>query len=422
MTPVAGSLGTAAAREQFHDLLRKRLRLGAGPAIDPEPASVLLDATDGGCWTVHIARDGRLSCSEGEHPHPTTRVRADLATLTEVVSGRESGVGAFLHGRILVRGNLALSLQLDGVFEDGERPDRFPRSRTVTAAGIRTTYLEAGPPNAPVVVCLHGLGATNASMLPTVWDLAADHRVIAPDLPGHGASGKPHASYSAAWFGRWLRGFCEALSLEDVLLVGNSLGGRIALEGGLLMPERVRGMVLLAPSPAFRRLRQFVPLVRVLRPEMAALPLPMTHRLAVRGLRRMFAVPGRLPAQWYDAACDEFVRIFSSRGGRVAFFSCLRQIYLEEAFGQDGFWTRLATLRPPALFVWGDRDRLVPAGFARHVVDAVPHATSVVLANCGHVPQFELPEQTSELITEFLSDLERGLDPTDASPSQTPVS
>ncbi|GAC1326564.1 MAG: alpha/beta hydrolase [Mycobacteriales bacterium] len=366
---------------------------------------MLLDATDGGCWTVHIARDGRLSCSEGEHPHPTTTVRADLATLTEVVSGRESGVGAFLHGRVLVRGNLALSLQLDGVFADDVRPERYPRSRSVLAGDLRTTYLEAGPANAPVVLCLHGLGATNASMLPTVWDLAADHRVIAPDLPGHGASGKPHASYSAAWFGRWLRSFCEALALEDVLLVGNSLGGRIALEGGLLMPDRVRGMVLLAPSPAFRRLRQFVPLVRVLRPEMAALPLPMTHRLAVRGLRRMFAVPSRLPAQWYDAACDEFVRIFATRGGRVAFFSCLRQIYLEEAFGQDGFWTRLATLRPPALFVWGDRDRLVPAGFARHVVDAVPHAQSVVLTNCGHVPQFELPEQTSALITEFLTEL-----------------
>jgi len=87
---------------------------------------------------------------------------------------------------------------------------------------------------------------------------------------------------------------------------------------------------------------------------------------------------------------------------RRAFFSALRQIYLEEAFGADGVWDRLPMMSTPALFVWGDRDRLVPASLERHVVDAVPHAQSVVMHDCGHVPQFEHPQQTSEVTRAFI--------------------
>jgi pimeloyl-ACP methyl ester carboxylesterase len=55
------------------------------------------------------------------------------------------------------------------------------------------------------------------------------------------------------------------------------------------------------------------------------------------------------------------------------------------------------------LFVWGDRDRLVPASFERHVVSAVPHAASIVLQDSGHVPQFEHPHRTATLVRDFLA-------------------
>jgi pimeloyl-ACP methyl ester carboxylesterase len=95
--------------------------------------------------------------------------------------------------------------------------------------------------------------------------------------------------------------------------------------------------------------------------------------------------------------------VFSSPRGRIAFFSAARQIYLEEPYGEAGFWDRIKGLSRPALFVWGDRDRLVPAGFARHVERAVPDAHSILLQDCGHVPQFEHPERTHAAIREFLA-------------------
>jgi pimeloyl-ACP methyl ester carboxylesterase len=162
-------------------------------------------------------------------------------------------------------------------------------------------------------------------------------------------------------------------------------------------------VALLAPSPAFLRRRNFVKVVRILRPELGAIPIPISHRQVVRGIRSIFSRPARLPIGWYEAAADEFVRVFGSPRARVAFFSAAREIYLEEPHGDAGFWDRLPAMSRPALFIWGERDWLVPARFARHVTMALPKASSVVLEDCGHVPQFELPDRTHGLVRDFLA-------------------
>ncbi|MDP3712688.1 MAG: alpha/beta fold hydrolase [Mycobacteriales bacterium] len=404
MTAAAASHGA-----DLDSLLSLRLRRGlAGTVLSSRSARVVFDAGHAGVWTVTLDK-GRGSVRRGSSPDPTLVISGTAGVLADIVGGRESGVQAFLDGRVTCRGDLALSLQLDGLWEAGgdaaDRPDRFPRALQVSAMGVRTSYLEAGPLDAPPVILLHGLGATNASMLPTLADLAHDHRVIAPDSPGFGASAAPSGPYSPAWFAAWLEEFQVATRSRGAVLVGNSLGGRLALEAGLTHPKSVRGVVLLAPSPAFRRLRQWVPLVRVMPPELARLPVVVSHRLVVEGIRGMFSVPDRLPRSWYDAAADEFRRVMRSPSHRVAFFQCARQIYLEDAYGRTGFWHRLPGLVPPALFVWGDRDRLVPSSFARHVADALPDAGSVVLEDCGHVPQFEHPEVLNPMVRGFITSL-----------------
>jgi pimeloyl-ACP methyl ester carboxylesterase len=319
-----------------------------------------------------------------------------------VLDGRISGVEAFLDHGLVVRGNLALALQMDGAFDVGIRPPTHPVARIRNVLGVRSAYLEAGPHDAPPVVLLHGLGATNASMLPLLADLSRDHRVIAPDFPGFGASGAPRWRYRAADFARWLTAFMAEVDARPAALIGNSLGGRVAIETGLLAPDSVSRMVLLCPSPAFRRMRQFVPLVKLLPPDAVIARLPIGHRAVVAGTRAMFSKPGRLSREWYDAAADEHQRVMRSYWHRRAFFATLRQIYLDQAWGVDGFWDRLPMMSAPALFVWGDRDRLVPASFERHVVAAIPHAQSIVLPDCGHVPQFEHPQRTAEITRAFL--------------------
>ena len=386
-------------------LLVTRLKGIYSPLLSDVSATLLFTAGGMANWTVEI-ENGRAAARRGGPSRPTTTVRAPLSTLIEVVAGERSGVQAFLDGALTVRGNLALALQLDGMFPGDAADDSRTYTRSVRAGGIETFYLEAGPVDAPTVVLVHGLSATNASMLPLIPALSATHRVLAPDLPGHGgtqATGAPHA---ARYLGDWLTQFVHETCDGPVVLVGNSLGGRTCLEAALNSPADVRGLVLLCPAVAFRKLRQLVPFVRIVPDEIASLPVRVPRRMAMRGLRGLFADPARIPAPWLEAAIDEFVRVITIRANRLATFSALRHIYLDQPFGEKGFWDRLPTLVPPALFVWGDKDTLVPAGFARFVAEALPTSTGVVLEDCGHVPQFEYQDKTAQLTRDFIAALD----------------
>ncbi|MFP5351189.1 MAG: alpha/beta fold hydrolase [Actinomycetota bacterium] len=386
----------SSSRASFEEVLLARVK-EPGAAAAAVSASVSLEASDGESWTVSFDK-GRTSLTYGADPRADLVVSGTEETLAGIVDGSVWGIQAFVEGKLIVRRNLALSLRLAGLFGDA---DHFHTSADVNAGGNSTFYIEAG--DGEPVILLHGLGATNSSMLTTLLDLSKDYRVIAPDLPGFGDSDKPVRSYDPEFYARWLLKFLEALGIERAHVVGNSMGGRVAVETALAAPDRVDKIALLAPSSAFIKGRQYEQIVRFLRPEMALLPLRLPRRTVVGSIKRLFHRPERLADVWYQSAADEFIRVFSSPRGRIAFFSAARQIYLEQPYGEAGFWDRLPELSRPALFVWGERDWLVPAKFARHVERCLPDASSIVLEDCGHVPQYELPEQTHRLVRDFLA-------------------
>jgi pimeloyl-ACP methyl ester carboxylesterase len=261
------------------------------------------------------------------------------------------------------------------------------------------------------VVCLHGLGSNKTSFFETISALTPELTVHAIDLPGFGSSAKPvRAPYDARYFARAVGAYLDAAGIERAHLVGNSMGGRAALEIGLSEPERVASLSLLSPALAFRRRRALVPLVKLVRPELAAIPHGMRAKLVRRQLWTMFAFPDRLDPATVDVVTDEFCRTYRSRAARIAFYAAARNIYLDPPWGDRGFWARLAALEPPALFVWGDCDRLVPPAFARHVRAALPAADQVVLRDCGHVPQVELPSEANQLARAHIEAASRPLD------------
>lgn len=392
-------------RSAAPDALEKALRVriaNTSSLAATRRARIAFDAGPDRVWTVDLS-SGKTSLWRGRAADVTSTITSDPDTLARVLEGSLAGVEAFVTGRLTMRGNIALTLALDDLLPPPVRDIRSPRCHAVDVGGVRSAYMEAGRPGAPPVVFLHGLGATGASFLPMFWDLARDHHVFALDLPGFGESGKPVRPLHAAYFARWLVGWLRAVGLERAHLVGNSMGGRVALEVGLRAPAVVDRLVLLAPSLAWRRYRSAAPFVRLLRPELAALPMRMLHRAVVGGLRMMFARPERVAPAAMNAAADEFVRIFATPRGRIAFFHALREIYLEDAHGHRGFWDRLHSLRRPSLFVFGEEDRLVPRGFRRHVLHTVPTAEVELFHDCGHVPQFEMPERTNERVRAFLA-------------------
>jgi len=246
----------------------------------------------------------------------------------------------------------------------------------------------------PALLAVHGLGGTKASFLPTLALMSGTHRVVALDLPGFGDSVKPlRAPYDARYFAGVLTDVLDALQVDRAHVAGNSMGGRIALELALTERRRVDRLVLLSPAMAWLRPRRWAPVVRLLRPELTMVPMP------VEGLVRRL-VGGS--DDWAAAGVDEFLRAFSTARGRHAFHAVLRNIYLDRPDGDDGLWTRLAGMTHESLFVWGRSDRLVPIGFMKHVERTFPAARHLEL-DCGHVPQVERPLQTHQAMRDFLS-------------------
>src|ERR671915_235198 len=275
-------------------------------------------------------------------------------------------------------------------------PGRLRFERVRTPAG-RVSILSAGA-GPDVLLCLHGLGGTKASFLPTVAALADRYRVVAMDFPGFGDSDKPiGAPYDSEWFARSAFDTLDALGVDAAHVVGNSMGGRVAIEAGPLGRPRVRSRALLSPARAWRRDRRWAPVVRLLRPELGL--LQVTPRSVTDRIVRML-VPGGNHG-WAAAGVDEFLRAYLTPRGRAAFYAAARNIYLDEPHGDDGFWARLGGLSTDALFVWGRHDTLVPIAFMKHVERALPAARHVEL-DCGHVPQLERPRQTHAAMREFM--------------------
>ena len=333
---------------------------------------------------------------EPAHGSADALLTADARTWATLVANPLAGMRAYESGQLSVRHNLHLGVGFLAATSGTSSPGRL-RFATVVTRRVRLSTIEAG--TGPPVLAIHGLGATKGSFLPTVVALADRFRVVAADLPGFGDSDKPiGVRYDPGYFADTIIDLLDALGLDRVHLIGNSLGGRIALEVALRTPERVGRVALLAPSLAWRRPRRWAPALRLVRPELGLVqlaPRPVVQALVQR------LVPGA-DRGWAAAGVDEFLRAYLTPAGRAAFYAAARQIYLEAPHGKDGFWPRLGQLAPEALFVWGLRDTLVPIAFARHVAEALPQARQLKL-DCGHVPQIERRKQTNKAITKFFT-------------------
>jgi pimeloyl-ACP methyl ester carboxylesterase len=349
----------------------------------------------GEAWDVVVV-DGSANLEASEQRLAADcLLSADPGTWRDIADDVRGGMNAFRRGRLRVRRNLHLGVGFlaatSGMTEPGRL--RFDSVRTKKAT---LSVLSAG--TGDPVVCVHGLGGTKASFLPTVSALAERYRVIALDLPGFGESDKPIAApYNAPYFANAVASLMDELGLESAHIVGNSLGGRVGLEMGLLHPERVRKLVLLSPALAWLRDRPLKWLVQLPLPRLGLIQ-PTPRFLAEPIVRRI--VPGG-DRGWAAAGVDEFLRCYLTPRGRAAFYESLRNIYLDEPNGNDGFWTRLGGLECDTMFVWGRSDTLVPIAFMKHVERTLPRARHVEL-DCGHVPQLERPIETHAAIREFL--------------------
>ncbi|MCP5282301.1 MAG: alpha/beta hydrolase [Rhodoferax sp.] len=272
-----------------------------------------------------------------------------------------------------------------------------PPSQFVAIDGLQVHLRDEGPRDDPApIVLLHG----TADSLHT-WDgwaarLRGQRRVIRFDLPGFGLTG-PHAAddYSIEAYVRFVAAVLAQLRLEHVVLGGNSLGGEIAWQTALALPQKVQQLILVdaAGYPAAPR---EVPLAFRLAGTPAALPL--LERLLPRGLvlaslRSVYGDPSRVTPELVDRYYDMALRA----GNRRALVQRLQAM----AGGVDAS-ARIASLTLPTLVLWGAQDRLIPVAAAQRFSHDIAGATRVVFDGLGHLPQQEDPERTVSEVRRFL--------------------
>ena len=390
----------ALVEDGFHSLPQRYF--GADAGFDATYQIRLCDL--GHTWEVRCTSHGAIVRKGATRRQPDVTLTTDAATWLRLRRGELSGIEAFQQRLLGVRGNLDHAVAFEGMFRlPGGRPPLL-QIHDVPVGRHKVSTLTMG--SGPDVLLLHGLGGTRASFFETAAELSRHYRVHAPDLPGFGSSSKPTlGAYNARWFAEIMIGLMDELGIGSARLVGNSMGGRVAIEIGLQAPQRVHSLGLLCPAVAWIK-RGLHPIVRLLRPELGLLPHAFSRSTVASQFWSIFYNRDVLDPAVGDLMVDEFRRIYQSAGARFAFLASARNIYLEAPFGESGFYPRLAQLKPPAMFIWGSHDRLVPPAFGRHVGRWLPGAPQMTISCCGHVPQVECREETNRLLLEFFAHVE----------------
>lgn len=266
-----------------------------------------------------------------------------------------------------------------------------PPSAFLDIAGVRLHVRDTGPRAAPVVILLHGFGASLQTWEDWVRDLQSDHRVIRYDLPGFGLTGAdPSGDYMDARSIAVLLALLDRLGIARTSLVGNSMGGRIAWTFAALHPERVDKLVLVSPDGfASQGLAYGVaPKVPLM---MRVLPYVLPSFMLRASLAPAYANAGVITHALFTRYRDMML----APGVRRAIVQRMGQQVLVDPV------PLLKRIEAPTLLMWGELDGMIPFANSADYLRALPHGTLAALPGIGHLPQEEAPETVS-IVRAFL--------------------
>ncbi|MGE5407745.1 MAG: alpha/beta fold hydrolase [Syntrophothermus sp.] len=279
-------------------------------------------------------------------------------------------------------------------------PDPFA-AHEVDLHGHRAVYRTAG--EGPNVVLIHGMINSSRHWEGVATRLAASHRVIAPDLIGHGDSATPRGDYSLGAHAAGIRDLLTTIGVERATIVGHSLGGGVAMQFFYQFPQRTERLALVSSGGLGQDVS---PLLRG-----AALPGSATLlRLASRP-RLVGAIAGAgtalrgrgVSTGVYLQAVARALGPLQEEGSRRAFLQTLRAV-IDFQGQRVSARDRLYLLgEMPTLIVWGERDRTIPMSHGREAHDAIPNCRFETLARAAHFPNLEDPEGLADVLADFIA-------------------
>lgn len=270
--------------------------------------------------------------------------------------------------------------------------------------GDRVAYRVAG--HGPVLLLVHGMAGSSLTWSHVMPALAERFTVLAPDLLGQGESDKPRGEYSLGAHANTLRDLLDALGYERVTVIGQSLGGGVAMQFAYQFPERCERLVLVDSGGLGREVTFYLRMLTIPGFE-SVFPLFCTPRLRDAG-SRVAGWLGRAGVRSTPAR-QEVWRSYASladAASRRAFFRSLRDVidFSGQAVSALSRLSRAAQL--PTLIVWGARDPFIPVSHALVAHRAIPGSRLEIFDGVGHYPHCEAPERFVEVVVDFIDSTE----------------
>jgi pimeloyl-ACP methyl ester carboxylesterase len=270
----------------------------------------------------------------------------------------------------------------------------------ITIHDHRITYRSAG--SGPVLLLIHGMAGSATTWRQVMPGLAERFTVVAPDLLGHGRSDKPEGDYSLGAFACTLRDVLVALGHERATVVGQSLGGGVAMQFSYQYPERTERLVLVGSGGLGREVN---PILRFLSfpGSEAVLRVACAGRVrgAIESVGSGAARVGFRPAPVVTELWRSYASL-SDDDTRRAFMRTLRAVV--DTRGQAVSASNRLHLagEAPTLIIWGDADPIIPVEHAHDAHASIPGSRLEIFEGVGHYPHCEAPERFVEVLSEFI--------------------
>ncbi|MGF6591992.1 alpha/beta fold hydrolase [Pseudomonas sp. 2835] len=260
------------------------------------------------------------------------------------------------------------------------------------ADGLQLHYQDVGTGEAVVFIHGSGPGASGHSNFKQNYPAfaAAGYRAIVPDLPGYGASSKPQTVYSLDFFVSALSGLLDALDIQRCVLVGNSLGGAIAIKLALDQPGRVSRLVLMAPGGLMDKEQYYLQMEGIQKMGAAFANGELND---AAGMRRLLSLQLFDPALISDETVAERVAVVGQQPACVL-----------TSMQVPNLTSRLPELQCPILGFWGINDKFCPASGAQTMLAACRRIRFVLLSECGHWVMVEHRELFNRECLAFLGE------------------
>jgi pimeloyl-ACP methyl ester carboxylesterase len=269
-----------------------------------------------------------------------------------------------------------------------------PARQLTRVEGLDLHWLELG--SGRPTVLLHGLSDSHRTWGKVAPALARSRRVLLLDLPGHGLSARPDASYTLAWHARIVAGWLDALGLDEIDLVGHSFGGGVAQWLLLEHRRRVRRLALVAPGGLGREVALGVRLCALPIVERLGQPfMGAATRIGCSATGARFDAEDAAALGWMNAMPGT-ARALSRTARDVVDWRGQRRHFLDHA-------REIGELPPIALF-WGERDPVVPFAQALETAELLDGARLTRFAKCGHFPHRECDAEFTRALEAFVDE------------------